>query len=812
MNQLTLRKLKNTDFPNLYKKLLTAGHLTNQELRTVLALIISFLGFDDKHINDLGYRMLLLYSKNTNDYKPLYEVSLNRGLIPIAQFIYKSLNYNDKFGNLQTEINEISNLEYKLGNTFRTVEQKNLIDFSNSNAGRSKALIAPTSYGKTELIIDMIKDNPHRNICVVTPTKSLLAQTKKRILKEIKLNKIITQPEMYNGNEPRVIAVLTQERLLRLLQQHGTLCFDLLIIDEAHNLLEKFDHSSNRRSALLASVIILSFARNENLICNFLTPFLKSPSNLEIKYTDFKFKSYTVDEHVKSELYYFHDINEKESKLYDQYLNEFIEISTTNNFTDDSFVVSTYASSKNIVYLNKPKNTEEFSKILASRLETIESNVIKKAVQDIQEYVHPDYNLTNFLEKGIIYHHGSVPESIRFFIEDVFSTVDEMRFLVTTSTLLEGVNIPATKMFILDPHKGRSYLSPSSFKNLVGRVCRFSEIFDEESGSMNYLIPEIHLIKGRYCNNDFNAERFSASRKMSVLSNFEDTNLNPLMENNEIKDELNIDLADEFLENLSEKNIIPDYQGYRAQTLIGELCYQNNITAFNIIDNEIEIMQRSLEIHQKIRDLDVMFHWLDYLFFSKIMDDFDDDNLKRLKHEKARNFYKMLIAWRIRGLKTSDMVLQMMNHWTTLEEGGLVFVGKWGDEKRGGHRELWTNISAKSEVEKINLAIVRLKEEYDFIDNEIVKYIEITNSMELIEEELYLKIKYGTNKPDKIALLNSGLSNNLVNILYENYSDFYEINDKENSVFFNNSLLYEMKKNNENGILMAEIKMNSSLD
>lgn len=35
----------------------------------------------------------------------------------------------------------------------------------------------------------------------------------------------------------------------------------------------------------------------------------------------------------------------------------------------------------------------------------------------------------------------------------------------------------------------------------------------------------------------------------------------------------------------------------------------------------------------------------------------------------------------------------------------------------------WTDITEKDEYEKVNLAIVRLKEEYDFIDNELVKYI-----------------------------------------------------------------------------------------
>ena len=61
----------------------------------------------------------------------------------------------------------------------------------------------------------------------------------------------------------------------------------------------------------------------------------------------------------------------------------------------------------------------------------------------------------------------------------------------------QGVNIPATKMFILDPNRGSSYLSSSDFKNLIGRICRFGEIFNPNDGSLEYLLPEIHIIKGK---------------------------------------------------------------------------------------------------------------------------------------------------------------------------------------------------------------------------------------------------------------------------------------------------------------------------
>lgn len=42
---------------------------------------------------------------------------------------------------------------------------------------------------------------------------------------------------MYNGTETSLVAVLTQERLLRLLKMQPDLSFDFIVVDEAHGLL-----------------------------------------------------------------------------------------------------------------------------------------------------------------------------------------------------------------------------------------------------------------------------------------------------------------------------------------------------------------------------------------------------------------------------------------------------------------------------------------------------------------------------------------------------------------------------------------------
>lgn len=516
MQTLTLKRLYNTEFKSLYWKFLSSpGNMTIKELEVLLSLGTYFVSLENEHIQKLGYRIFLLYSKYTEDYKPLYELSINKGFIPIAQFIYENLKYAEKFGNLQTAINKAVNQDFRQRNQYKTIGQVLLYNNVITSKAKSYIVVAPTSYGKTELILSFLDSAPNKNVCIITPTKSLLAQTKKRILNHIGNQKIITRPEMYSENDERIIAVLTQERLLRLLQENPELNFDILIVDEAHNLLDGFSKDNNR-SVLLASVIVICHRRNENLSCRYLTPFLQSKESIVLKHISESLEWFTVSEFMKSEVFYFHDIVKGTKEMLDQYSGakqKLISLGNSDTSSDAEIVIS-HADRKNIIYLNSPKKIEQFAKELSNLLDITSSERLKKAVSDLRDFIHEDYSLAASLEKGVIYHHGFVPESVRYYIELLYSEINELKMLIANSTLLEGVNIPATKMFILDPSRGGSYLTSSDFKNLIGRICRFGEIFNPNDGSLEYLLPEIHIIKGKYCRKDFNALNFFKSKNV----------------------------------------------------------------------------------------------------------------------------------------------------------------------------------------------------------------------------------------------------------------------------------------------------------
>ncbi|WP_218832392.1 DEAD/DEAH box helicase [Shouchella clausii] len=808
MKGLNLNRLRNTNFDSLYQKLVTGNSITEKECRKLLTLAIIFINEQDENMLKLGYRIIVLYCNQTKDYKPLYDIAINKGLYPIVKSIERMEKYNNEvegsfFKLFQSSFGE----NYKFNGIYLSEQQNDLFSYFNESNEKAVSAIAPTSYGKSELIISAIKKRKSGNLCIIVPSKALIAQTKRRIIEaNIKnIKKVITHPEMYIESDNNITAILTQERLLRLLRKDPNLKFDIVFIDEAHNLLEL-----DERSMLLASSISIMEKRNSNVRFKFLTPFLIDSSNLSVKYTKYIAEPLKITEYIKTEKLYTYDSRkEKRLKLYDQFINKFYYTNDC-DLGDDIALIVQKSSDKNIIYLNKPSDLERFSSKLSTKFTIINSNRIKNACKNISRMLDPNYSLINCIERGIIYHHGSVPDNIKMYIEHLYSDIKEMKYIVTTSTLLEGVNIPAYSLFLLDNKKGPRNLSSAQFKNLIGRICRFSEVFSPTEGSLKHLEPSVYLIGSNYVSSNANLEKF-IKNVMKVDKKEKDTPVNVLLKNVAITSEnkKQKEDADEFIENF-EPGVITNYDKSYAQTLIGRLCFLNNVIEIDIIENEQQ-MQGLLDINgEPIASTQGIFNFFQEIFLPFIKQ--TENNLSRLAYPEARNFYKMFLDWRVKSASYQEMISNFMGYWDFLIEKGKdtdVYVGKWGDKtKNNGFRKLWTDIKTKTHKERVNLAIVRIKEEQDFLDNIFIKYIEVINDLKLIKKDLYEQIKYGTNDKSKITLIKNGLSLTLVNLLINDYQEYLNINNHLCTVVISPNILEKMVENNENEILIYEVKFN----
>lgn len=322
---LSLRKLKHHTFLEFYKalmscyvKLFNDSDIGEKDRETILSLIIIFMNQSDESMRRLAYRMALAYGNKTKDLIPLHDIALNWGLIPVADLIHK-IHFHDKRTNsFLPQMVEVYIEKFRDKNILETEAQVRLKRFFSKNFDRSVTVIAPTSYGKSELITSSIEISRGKRICVLVPSKALLAQTKKRIL-EAKIewvSRVIVHPDMYRQNDRSAIYVLTQERLSAILNEDNDACFDMVFVDEAHNLLE-----NEERNVLLASVLNVLFYRNKDTAFKFLTPFLHEPGALALKHAENLDLSFKVGEYVKSEKIYLVDYRSHppQQKIYDQF-------------------------------------------------------------------------------------------------------------------------------------------------------------------------------------------------------------------------------------------------------------------------------------------------------------------------------------------------------------------------------------------------------------------------------------------------------------------------------------------------------------
>ncbi len=125
-----------------------------------------------------------------------------------------------------------------------------------------------------------------------------------------------------------------------------------------------------------------------------------------------------------------------------------------------------------IVYFPSTKKTVIAARDFgANRLPKTNCTELMELSKDIKSEVHGDYYLADLVSKGIAYHIGYLPASIRQRIEDLFKK-GKITALFCTSTLVEGVNLPADNLFITDYRNGQRDMKPIDFRNLVGRVGR----------------------------------------------------------------------------------------------------------------------------------------------------------------------------------------------------------------------------------------------------------------------------------------------------------------------------------------------------
>ena len=515
---------KVTEFKLALEKLTTNVELTFNEKSYLLSIDILFINQyqKDKRLTsyvDFAYYIILKYSLVSNDYKPLYDLSVNLGFYPIAKSILNyhlidEINLNDSI--IDTRLNSYKNSE----NYIETLEQHLRSQEFLSDTSNEKCYLAPTSFGKSLLIVKTILgfENKELKIVIIVPTKSLLMQTYKLIRGANLGKKIIMHDEMYN-DEKSFIAVFTQERSLRLMSRKK-IVYDVLFVDEAHNIL-----NGDSRSILLSRLISRNKKQNPNHKVIYLSPLIDNINNLKIS-REQMINSHVINHNIKEPEIFEYRLSGQKYK-YNRFVNQFYSIGEEQNML--SYIMR-FSKSKNFLYNYRPIKIEQLAKELSSVLTEVNDNPDIKEIQRILiKEVHSKFYAIEYLKYGVIYLHGKLPNIIKEYLEDKFKKLLDLRYVIANSVILEGMNLPIDNLFILNTYG----LYGKELMNLIGRVNRLNLIFTETFNNLEKLTPSIHFLN----NEDYNRKDSKMENKITLLRSrcFLDHVENPTLESFDIE-------------------------------------------------------------------------------------------------------------------------------------------------------------------------------------------------------------------------------------------------------------------------------------
>lgn len=340
----------------------------------------------------------------------------------------------------------------------------------------------PTSMGKSFVMRIFIKEQIingfQENFAIVVPTKALINEVSSRIitdLKELLAEKnyrVVTAGGAISlQQDHNFVLVLTPERLLYLLLERPNFKLDYLFIDEAHKISSK-----DSRSPFYYKIVDLLSKRENKPHFIFSSPNIPNPDvylNLTNTSNDDISEKMTTSYSPVSQMKYIIDLVEKEVKVHNDYSKEFIPVAKLKeNVSFTQMIKTAGKDSQNIVYCSATSKAIEYALDYENSLKTQEDNAELLALsREIKGQIHADYYLADLLTKGVAYHIGYLPADIRLRIEDLFKS-GAIKTIFCTSTLVEGVNLPADNLFITSYKNGLSHMTPVEFRNLVGRVGR----------------------------------------------------------------------------------------------------------------------------------------------------------------------------------------------------------------------------------------------------------------------------------------------------------------------------------------------------
>lgn len=530
---LTSQKLKFTKKPTL--------KIDDTIIRDSIELIDRISRLDNEYSSRVTVALCAIiwtYCKKDFPYiKDFFVLVLSRiGYPPSSIMIdddYQNKSFsgiNSIFDKLSISIHHFRNEIIIKDKTYLLTEfQKNIWTALNSNP--FLGISAPTSAGKSFIIllkcIESLLDKDG-SIVYIVPNLSLVYQVCvdfKNKLREFNISNCDIFTSFYEKpSSPKNIFVLTQEKAIAAFAQLDAPFENImfLIVDEIQNI-EKVANENDQRAKILYDVLIdfrntyrpektiISGPRIENIGNLGITVFGICSEEMDTKGSPVVNLTYAISKNdhryylklysdiikapISIPIQYPELINGHGGKLYKEEYHKYL-----------SHIIHCLGeSSINIIFSPTTPQARKTAVALSNTIQT-RHDKLSSLSSYIAETVHPKYELCKILHAGVAYHHGKTPPHVRRVLE--WAVKNKMiNNVVCTTTLMQGVNLPAQNVIIRNPNlyvKSQKEQKPTltnyEIANLRGRAGRLMKDFIGrtyvlDENSFLDTIPEQELFK-----------------------------------------------------------------------------------------------------------------------------------------------------------------------------------------------------------------------------------------------------------------------------------------------------------------------------
>lgn len=409
---------------------------------------------DEIRVRQIVIHVLNAWGKIPSETYPIWnDIIESVGFYPYLEF-----NMPDMKGDsLSDEIRINSYRSDYLGKIYMHKKQKKLSKLLMQE--KNVIASAPTSFGKSLLIEEIVASNKYKNIVIIQPTLALLDETRLKLKKYNGQYKIIVRTSQLPSEDKGNLFLLTAERVMEYeLLPH----IDLLIIDEFYKLsLKRVDERAD-----VLNNAFLKIINQFNSKFYFLGPNIDGVTEgFEERYNAVFFKTQfsLVDCNVKDLSGRF-DINKSQRTLDKEKLPVLCDL------------LDELADEQTLIYCSSPSRARRLAKAYYEHLVKNECKQVEKVplIEWIENNVSENWSLAKELKYGIAIHDGSLQKHIGASIIKYFNE-GRLKCIFCTSTIIEGVNTSAKNVVLYDGTKGGKDIDFFDYSNIKGRSGRMME-------------------------------------------------------------------------------------------------------------------------------------------------------------------------------------------------------------------------------------------------------------------------------------------------------------------------------------------------